>query len=317
MICSPYPSFAEIEGRYVVMPITMMLAVIALTGNVLILTVILKYEALRSQSAYRFIASLASADILVSLLAQPLYVTVLKLGSNNSCLLKCVSHFVGTLSSSASSLGILIVSIDRYYFITRPMHYHAIMTPFRVNIALGYIWITSLFLSSMPYIVGMKSFHIIVFTATLASLVITTYCYYTIYRIVTHKVGDEIITAQNKSRRQHQATRTVALVLLAMTVCWTPYIACSLVWALDIQGWTENAGIKSVYFWLLAIGHSNSALNVLIYSWKNTELRAAMKRFLGIGDAKREPMSSNMNEENMSNLKAQHASNLSIVESVV
>ena len=260
-------------------PISMVSAVIALAGNSLVLVVIIRHECLRSQPAYQFIASLAIADILVSSLAQPLYVALL---FNQDCWLKRISHFLGSLSSSASALGLLIVSIDRFIFITKPLHYYMIMKPNRIYVALCYIWVSAVAIAFLPYAVGIKVFHIVVLSATILNYFITGCCYSTIYRIVSNRVHDDLASNQCRSHRQRQATRTIAFVILAMAICWLPYIITSFVWSLNIQHWSSDSYIISVYFWLLALGHWNSSINVLIYGWKNKELRSAVVLFLGI-----------------------------------
>eukprot|EP00794_Sanderia_malayensis_P003421 gene3422-3912_t len=309
MQCSPYPEFVSIDGEYVVLPITMISAIIALIGNVLVLTVIIKHEALRSQPAYRFIASLSIADILVSVLAQPLYVAVLLSGGSN-CWVKRTGHFFGTISSSASALAVLIVSIDRLILITKPLQYQRIMTSLRVKAGLAYIWCTAVLISLTPYIVSIKTFHTIVLSATIFNYVCTIYCYLTIFRVVRKKVSNDVITLQNTSRRQHQATRTVAFVLLAMVVCWLPYVLCSFVWALNKNKWTKDATITSLYFWLLALGHWNSSVNVFIYSWKNKELRTAMKRCVGMRNS--EQMSWAMPENRTTDATAKNTQDTNI-----
>eukprot|EP00112_Aurelia_sp_Birch-Aquarium-sp1_P017858 Seg4180.1 transcript_id=Seg4180.1/GoldUCD/mRNA.D3Y31 product="Histamine H2 receptor" protein_id=Seg4180.1/GoldUCD/D3Y31 len=291
--CSPYPHFDTVKGMYVVIPITLLSAIIALIGNASVLFVILRNEALRTQSAYRFIASLSTADILVSSVAQPFYVAILVLGSHYSCWLERIGHFCGALTSASSTLAILIVSVDRYIFITKPLHYHMIMSSGRVYAGLAYIWVSAVLVSFLPYITGIKIFHIIVLSAAILNYCITSYCYFIIYRVVARRVDDDLISRQNKSRRQNQATRTVAFVLVTMAVCWLPYIIGSLIWALDVNHWTPNSNMMSVYFWLLALGHWNSSINVLIYSWKNTELRTALKKFIGYKSRLTEDLSSN------------------------
>ncbi|XP_065053828.1 octopamine receptor beta-1R-like [Rhopilema esculentum] len=302
---------------YFVIPITLVSAVVALIGNILVVIVIMRREPLRSQSAYKFITSLAIADILVSSVAQPLYVSVLMSGSGSYCWLERVSHFFGSLASSASALGLLIVSIDRYIFITKPLHYHFLMTPFRVWFALIYIWVSAVLISLLPYMAGKKAFHIVVFSATILDHFVTGVCYLTIYRVVTMKVSDDLINNQNKSHRQRQATRTVAFVLLAMVICWMPYITASFVWGINIEKWAPDSAMISVYFWLLALGHWNSSVNVMIYSWKNTELRSSLKSFLGIRSQENENLSSNNhNNSNQNQIAPQKAINQSRPETL-
>ena len=297
MICSPYPAFSFIRAMYFVIPITVISAVIALIGNSFVLLVIVKREYLWSQPAYQFIASLASADILVSSLAQPLYITLLFKGD---CWLKRISHFVGSLASSASALGLLIVSIDRLIFITKPLHYYMIVKPARVYIALVYIWFNAVAISLLPYVAGIRNFHIVVLSATVINFITIGYCYATIYRIVSHRVNADLTRNQSRSRRQRQATWTIAFVILAMVICWLPYIITSFVWSLDVARWSPDSYIISVYFWLLALGHWNSSVNVLIYSWKNRELRSAILLFLGIKLANQNSLSisNNANDQN-------------------
>jgi len=296
MICSPYPAFSVVHGMYIVIPITIISAVVALAGNSLVLLVILRRDCLRSQPAYQFIASLSAADILVSSLAQPLYVTML---FNEDCWLKRISHFVGSLSSGASALGILIVSIDRFIFITKPLHYFMIVKPARVYAALVYIWLSAVAIALLPYYDGVKLFHIVVFSATIFNYFCIGYCYATIYRIVSNRVNDDLANKQIKSRRQRQATWTIAFVVLAMAVCWLPYTITSFVWSLNVHAWPPDSYIISVYFWLLALGHWNSSINVLIYNLKNKELRSAVMFFLGIRcrDECNRSTSNNANEQ--------------------
>ena len=308
MICSPYPAFSFIQAMYFVIPITMISAVIALVGNSFVLLVIVRREHLRSQPAYQFIASLATADILVSSLAQPLYVTLL---FDGDCWLKRISHFVGSLASSASALGLLIVSIDRLIFITKPLHYYMIVKPARVYIALGYIWLNAVAISLLPYIAGIRNFHIVVLSATMINFATVGYCYWTIYRIVSQRVNADLTSNQSRSRHQRQATWTIAFVILAMVICWLPYIITSFIWSLDMARWSPDSYIISVYFWLLALGHWNSSVNVLIYSWKNRELRSSVLLFLGIrlGHENSLSFSNNANDQNPGMLSRKHVAN--------
>ena len=167
------------------------------------------------------------------------------------------------------------------------------MSSGRVYAGLAYIWVNALLVSFLPYMTGIKIFHIIVLSAAILNYSVTSYCYFIMYRVVVRRVDDDLISRQNTSRRQNQATRTVAFVLVAMAVCWLPYIISSFIWALDVKHWTPDSSIMSVYFWLLALGHWNSSINVLIYSWKNTELRKALKAFIRYRSRLNEDLSSN------------------------
>lgn len=279
MFCSPFPASSGIQGMYIVIPITTVSAIVALFGNCLVVYVIIKRETLSSQPAYKFIGSLAAADILVSAVSQPLYIALLL---NKGCWLARIGHFVGSLSSSASALGLLIVSIDRYIYITRPLHYFMIMKPIRIRVALAYIWSCAVAISFLPYLVGMEIFHAVLLAATIFNYFVIGYCYVTIYRVVSCRVSGDSVEVQNKDRRQRQATRTIAFVVFAMVICWLPYIVVSFIWSLDVSYYQPSSTIISVYFWLVALGHWNSSVNVIIYGWKNKELRSAILSFFGI-----------------------------------
>ena len=270
--------FKEVAGFYIILPVTLIFAILASAGNILVFIVIMRHESLRSQSAYRFIASLNIADILVGMLAQPLYTAIIISGGGEYCWMERAAHFVGSVSSAASGIGLVCVSMDRYIYITKPLHYQEIMTEKRVIVALIYPWTVAVFSAFMPYITGVKAFHIFLFIAMFLDTAVMAFFYITILKVVRGKVSD---SDQPQGKRQSQATKTIAFVVLAYGICWLPFVTVSFVWSLNIPDHSPGSALVSAYYWTLALGHWNSAMNVTIYGWKNTELREAAKKFVG------------------------------------
>ena len=281
MFCSPYPTFREISGSYFIIPATLIFAVLACIGNILVFTVIIRHDTVLSNATYKFIASLNIADVLVGMMAQPLYTATLITGSNKYCWLERTAHFVGSVSSVASGVGLICVSMDRFLCIMKPLHYHQIMTDKRVIAALIYPWSMALFCAFMPYMTSLKVFHTFVFGAMFLNTAVMGSFYITVLKAIRGS-NPAKSGSRTASRRQMQATRTVVFIVLAYVVCWFPYATTAFIWSSNKQKYSHDSVIVDLYYWTLALGHWNSALNVMIYSWKNTELREAVKRYLGI-----------------------------------
>ena len=111
----------------------------ALFGNSAILITIWKTSSLHS-AANILLASLAVSDLAVGLIVQPLYI-----GGIASRMETVFSLFniVGTFLCIASFITITAIGIDRLLALQLHLRYHAVVTPFRVTVAVVFIWVIS------------------------------------------------------------------------------------------------------------------------------------------------------------------------------
>ncbi|XP_078725451.1 trace amine-associated receptor 365-like [Lampetra fluviatilis] len=89
-------------------------------------------------------------------------------------------------------------------------------------------------------------------------------------------------TFRRTMKREHNATKTLAIILGAFVVCWCPYFVAS---AVDpFVGFSTEPTLLSATLWLC---YANSALNPVLYAAFNRRFRAAFSRIFcrGKGNA--------------------------------
>ncbi|XP_072025215.1 G-protein coupled receptor 161-like [Amphiura filiformis] len=127
-----------------------MFSLIAITGNSLVLSSIIKYRTLRSFTSV-FIGNLAVVDFMVGITLMPF------------ALISCITWdwifdqkfcqlcgFVNLLLPLASILTLVAIAFDRYIAIVKSLHYHEWITKKTVCLFIGWIWGQSFLFSMCP-----------------------------------------------------------------------------------------------------------------------------------------------------------------------
>ncbi|XP_023931792.1 alpha-2C adrenergic receptor-like [Lingula anatina] len=124
-------------------------------GNIMVILAILTDNQLRSiQNS--FLVSLAVADLLVGLLIMPLCLSYELMGYWYFGEVLCELWLaMDVLLTTASILNLCIISLDRYWSITRAVEYVKKRTPFRAGIMIATAWIISAIIC-LPPLIGWK-----------------------------------------------------------------------------------------------------------------------------------------------------------------
>ena len=128
----------------------------SVTMNVCLLVVFFRKRSLRTTSN-RFVMNLLVVNLASSLLLLPLVALDLALDNSlyqEQCL---VSQAVSQAVASLSLLSTLLVGIDQYLAVIRPLRYHHHMTRTTATILLVGVWVVSSFAATSPFLLPFPS----------------------------------------------------------------------------------------------------------------------------------------------------------------
>ena len=148
---SSYSQFAII----VLSVIISAMMVVILVGNILVVIAIFTENNLTGVQNW-FIASLAVADMLIGLLIMPFSLSSELMGYWMFGKMWCDVHAaMDVLLCTSSIMNICLISLDRYWSITRAVDYLNARTPTKVTLMIVIVWILS-GLISIPPLLGWK-----------------------------------------------------------------------------------------------------------------------------------------------------------------
>ena len=260
-------------------------SVTAFLGNSLILVSLHKESSLHPPSKLLY-RCLATTDLLVGLVAQPLCVT---LSFSYSWTLEDPRIFVYTFDAfiitshmlcGVSLLTMTAISVDRLLALLLGLRYRQIVTLKRTYIILANFWVLSLVASLgtiFNYNVTFSYGRILIPIC----LVISITSYTKIFSALRHHQAHVQDHSQQQPSqpsalnvaRYRKAVYSALWVQLALVVCYAPYGIVEIVLSKTYSShlWAfRDITIVLVYF--------NSTLNPFLYCWKISEVRQAVKQ---------------------------------------
>ena len=283
----------------------------ALVGNLLVLVATYLDRRLHNANKY-FVASLAVSDLFVAMLSVTIRLHFY-LNLNKPLTLAFCRFWiwVDIFGEAASITTLTMISIDRYYKVSKPFRYKANMTTHRAYRIIALIWIYSAviaILSLVPY-AGNKGVQIIsnkcqnenrtfyTFAALLGFFIpvaILIVLCTLIFRIVqihrrkrlpSQECNDD--TARIHQRRQTHSNRrsllTLTLIVLTFIICWGPFFVLFVIFQyspalLGAMGQYGFLILHNICFGVLP--YCNSFLNPIIYAFFDKTFNAAIKNML-------------------------------------
>ena len=287
------------EITFPVLPLVLLLsflAVGALLGNVLVCLAVCIRPSLRNRNTYLPIASLALADLLVSVTAMPAYI-LKKVLQDQTPLTKEVIcdlfRFSYFLTGYASVLSLCVISVERLLAIRNPLTYSTMVTRGRLLLALSVAWLDAILVSSLPFArwsgeenrecvynpTRWWSIMVIVCNVFSPFLFILV-CYLYMYRIARYhlrRIKSEVVNQPNSapSFQEKKASKTVVIIVGVFIVSWFPscfYYFLKLVCRLCFpESFAPLEGIFNTLVKLLTF--SGSFFNPIIYCWRSRDFR--------------------------------------------
>ncbi|XP_032959061.1 LOW QUALITY PROTEIN: trace amine-associated receptor 6-like [Rhinolophus ferrumequinum] len=271
-------------------------AVLAVFGNLLVMTSILHFKQLHSPTNL-LIASLACADFLVGVALMPFSMV----RSVESCWYFgersfCTFHTCCDAAFCYSSLfHLCFISIDRYIAVTDPLVYPTKFTVSVSGICIGVSWILPLAYSGAVFYTGAyddgleelssalncvggcqvvvnQDWVLIDFLLFFIPTIVMIILYSNIF-LVARKQAKRIETIGGKTesssnsyksrvaKRERKAAKTLGITVIAFMISWLPYSIDSVIDA--FVGFITPAYIYEICCWC---AYYNSAMNPLIYA---------------------------------------------------
>ena len=284
LLCSP----SLVGGLQQQLPICfvavdILLSITAFAGNSLILVALYKDSSLHPPSKLLY-RCLATTDLLVGLVAQPLYATywmsVFQEHWSRCRYARDAGYVTSYVLILVSLMTMTAISVDRLLALLLGLRYKQIVTLKRTYIIVTTFWVFNLVASLSGFfyhrIIFMYSSLVISFC-----LVISFASYTKIFCTLRYhqaQVGDQQQPSQTNAlnmARFRKAVYSALWVQLALVVCYAP------IWTVDIViAHTKKYSLLSVVIWKVAVILLcfNSTLNPFLYCWKISEVRQAVKQ---------------------------------------
>lgn len=286
-------TFAKVTATF-----QLLMMVTILTGNTLVIIATLKFTSLWNVTGL-FVCNLAVADVFMGLVLpfQIVFFFHPELEKNEYC---CLLRFIlVSFSCKASVYSLACTVFDRYVAIVHPLKYNHIMTFKKSYILIAVIWTSDISVTAIPLLGfneydqakfcifqlimddGLRVFNNIstmMFAAFMAVLYARIFFIARRHtkQIMVVEVSMEVNESVRKTRHMNNA---VALVVILFHAAWLPYFCLQLTMIRKTDVTKTKITASGI---LVFLGVMNSAINPIIYAWKNKTYRRAFRKILSL-----------------------------------
>ncbi|XP_078351380.1 putative G-protein coupled receptor 45 [Oculina patagonica] len=261
------------------------LSITALLGNALILVALRKETSLHPPSKL-LLRCLATTDLCVGLIAQPVYaISLMSLAHENRDLCRrtlATDYIASYILCSVSLLIVTAISVDRLLALLLRQRYRQIVTMKGTYVIVVTFWVLS-FVAGTSYLGNHQIIRWYGRIVTSCCIVTSIVSYSMIFLTLRHHQ----IQVQNHFQQQQQPSQAIPLniaryrkavssalwVQLTLIVCYLPHI---LVGAFSYRKLSSSNNLA--LFMTTTLVYLNSSLNPFLYCWKISEVRQAVKQ---------------------------------------
>ena len=240
-------------------------------GNLLVCVAVVKHSHLRRSSNY-LLFSLAIADLIVTMVCEPLVVAILgKITFFNDCAanLDLPYKILSRLSCSASVVHMAAISVDRFIAVVYPLRYKNIIDNYGLKILLITSWALPI---TVPILIAVipanfsqaKAF---IGLGIFGTSYLTVFLFYSLIMIslIKRRLGSKQLRMHSSNDTSQPSVEirvafTLAIVIAVFTVSWAPLVTTLFATGkplVKIQG--------VAHWWIGTLALSNSAMNFVIY----------------------------------------------------
>ena len=275
--------YAGIQGQLTFFSaLNIFLCITAFLGNALILAALRKESSLHPPSKL-LIRSLATTDLFVGLVSQPLLATLLISVLNeqwNICRYVVQVRFITDPTlSGVSLLTLAAISVDRLLALLLGLRYKQVVTLKRTYVTVIAFWVVFTVFSTMRFWNASISSWCTIIVIFLC-LVTSTFSYTKIFLTLRHRQNQVQDQAQQPNQtnqmniaRYRKAVSSALWLQLTLLACYLPFYI-GIAFTVGIGGLSTLAFLVWCYTGTLVF--LNSSLNPILYCWKIGEVRQAV-----------------------------------------
>ncbi|CAH3198283.1 unnamed protein product, partial [Porites evermanni] len=223
------------------------------------------------RSSYYLLFSLAIADLIVTMVCEPLFLeSLLKRTFFNECATSLERPYtiLSTLSCSASVFHLAAISFDRLIAVVFPIRHEHLMNKCGVRILLIISWAFPISIPILIFVLppsfpqgftAMGTFAFCYFVIILSYTLIVVFLL--IYKKKRRQMKAGTVSVNMTARTEVRVAVMLAVVIGVFTACWVPVMTAMFASSKPLM--KRNGPL---HMWLRTLSLSNSAMNFFIYS---------------------------------------------------
>ena len=272
---------AGIQGQLTFLSVlNIFLSITAFLGNTLILAAFRKESSLHPPSKL-LLRSLATTDLCVGLISQPLYVTYLMSVVNEHwtmCRYVLIPRIIADpIFCGVSLLTLTAISVDRLLALLFGLRYKQVVTLKRTYVILITFWVVCTVFSTMHFWNDLIPMLYVIIVISLC-LVTSIYSYTKIFVTLHTRHRQNQVRQPNQISplniaRYRKAVSSALWLQLTLVACYLPEVIMMALMA--NREVTTSVFLARRYTVTLVL--FNSSLNPILYCWKIDEVRQAVK----------------------------------------
>lgn len=271
-------------GIVVALYVLLLLAI--LTGNGLVLSAFSVNKRLRT-AINTLIMGLAVSDILVGFVSIPCWLYIFTSFHKQSFVSPTSYQFYITFDifiGGASILQLTALSMERCHAIVRPLRHRTLsMKVFYVMIAIPWLYAATVAgLQPVQYHRWQEVYTLLVATTCFfIPFVVIFFAYLFIYRFARSQPGRGNISKHRSVRKAYKKdlrlSVTIAVITGLFVVAWLPLFVLTMIGTYYPQYLTPSPWMDRVLQLVKFCHYSNSALNPIVYAFRNSEMIATFR----------------------------------------
>lgn len=268
-----------------------LLMLLIVGGNFLVIAAYAKNRRL-STGTYVFLVSLAFSDLLVGSVSIPIRIYGSAKNWNLSKdLIKFYTAF-DIFSAIASNLHLMAISFERFIAVSRPFYYQTLsVRPYAFTSALSWslaILVAALrpgnYFQDTDKLIEVYSVILfaVCFLGPLAVISIVNIGIFHVAKMLIQRVPSQHLSDQQRLKKERKTAFTLLLMTSFFLIAWFPFFIVNMLFMFCVRCLPSSSEAKFLLVDIIKrLQYSNSAVNPVIYAFRDIEMRRTFARLLG------------------------------------